>query len=179
MKYASIKKYDIANGPGVRLSLFVSGCNHHCKGCFNSEAWDFNYGDDFTNEVMENIVKELEPSYFNGLSILGGEPMEEVNQKGILPLIKKVRETYPEKTIWVYSGFTYEQILEMKNKEAMEILKNIDVLVDGKFMIDLKDPSLFFRGSSNQRIIDMKETLKQKKVILSDKNTKEEFTVQC
>lgn len=178
MKYANIKKYDIANGPGVRVSLFVSGCNHHCKGCFNSEAWDFNYGNDFTEDTKKEIIEALDKDYICGLSFLGGEPMEQLNQPTVLDLIKAVREKLPTKTIWLYSGFTFEEIKKMKNKEAMEIMSNIDVLVDGKFMIDLYDPRLFFRGSSNQRVIDMKETLKKNKVILHEKNTKEEYVVQ-
>lgn len=178
MKYANIKKYDIANGTGVRVSLFVSGCNHHCKGCFNSEAWDFNYGNDFTEDTKKEIIEALDKDYICGLSFLGGEPMEQLNQPTVLDLIKAVREKLPTKTIWLYSGFTFEEIKKMKNKEAMEIMSNIDVLVDGKFMIDLYDPGLFFRGSSNQRVIDMKETLKKNKVILHEKNTKEEYVVQ-
>ena len=171
MKYAKIKKCDVSNGPGVRVSLFVSGCNRHCKGCFNEEAWDFEYGDDFTNKEIDEIINFLEPSYISGLSILGGEPLELINQKGILPLLQKVREVYKDKkTIWLYTGYTYEDILKMPNQEIKEILKLIDVLVDGEFKEDLKDPLLYFRGSSNQRIIDVKQTLKNKKVILHEKN---------
>lgn len=175
MKYANIKKHDIANGPGIRVSLFVSGCNHHCKGCFNSEAWDFNYGNDFTNNTIKEIINSLSKDYINGLTILGGEPMELVNQPSVLELIKEIKKELPNKSIWLYSGFTYEEINKMTNKEAKEIINNIDVLVDGKFVIDLYDPALFFRGSSNQRVIDVKETLKKKKVILHEKNIKEEF----
>ena len=171
MKYAKIKKCDVSNGPGVRVSLFVSGCNRHCKGCFNEEAWDFEYGDDFTNKEIDEIINFLEPSYISGLSILGGEPLELINQKGILPLLKKVQEIYKnKKTIWLYTGYTYEDILKMPNQEIKEILKLIDVLVDGEFKEDLKDPLLYFRGSSNQRIIDIKQTLKNKKIILHEKN---------
>lgn len=175
MKYANIKKYDIANGPGVRVSLFVSGCNHHCKGCFNSIAWDFNYGNDFTSDTIEEIIESLDKSYIDGLSLLGGEPLEELNQESILKLITKVKEKLPNKTIWLYSGFTYEEINNMKTKEIKDIIKNIDVLVDGKFEINLYDPALFFRGSSNQRIIDIQKTLKKKEIILHEKNIKEEF----
>lgn len=175
MKYANIKKHDIANGPGIRVSLFVSGCNHHCKGCFNSEAWDFNYGNDFTKETIKEIINSLSKDYINGLTILGGEPMELVNQPSVLELIKEIKKELPNKSIWLYSGFTYEEINKMTNKEAKEIINNIDVLVDGKFVIDLYDPALFFRGSSNQRVIDIKESLKKKKVILHEKNIKEEF----
>jgi len=178
MKYANIKKHDIANGPGIRVSLFVSGCNHHCKGCFNSEAWDFNYGNDFTNDTIEEIITALDKSYIQGLSLLGGEPLEEVNQPSVLELIQEVKNKLPDKTIWLYSGFTYEEICNMKTNEIKSILKNIDVLVDGKFIIDLYDPALFFRGSSNQRVIDIKETLKKKEIILHEKNIKEEFVKQ-
>ena len=174
MKYATIKKHDIANGPGVRVSIFVSGCNHHCKGCFNEEAWDFNYGSDFTNEVVEEIINCLEPDYITGLSLLGGEPFEYVNQQGLLPLLKRVKELYPNKTIWAYSGFLYEELLKMKYEETKEILDLIDVLVDGKFDEDLKDPLLYFRGSSNQRVIDMNETRKTGKVVLHEKNARRE-----
>ena len=174
MKYATIKKYDIANGPGVRVSLFVSGCNHHCKGCFNEEAWDFNYGNCFTNETIDEIIEALKPDYIKGLSLLGGEPFEQINQQGLLPLLKKVKEIYPNKTIWAYSGFLYEELLKMKYEETNEILDLIDVLVDGKFDIDLKDPLLYFRGSSNQRIIDINETRKNKQIVLHEKNTRRE-----
>ena len=174
MKYATIKKHDIANGPGVRVSIFVSGCNHHCKGCFNEEAWDFNYGSDFTNEVVDEIINCLEPDYITGLSLLGGEPFEYVNQQGLLPLLKRVKELYPNKTIWAYSGFLYEELLKMKYEETKEILDLIDVLVDGKFDEDLKDPLLYFRGSSNQRVIDMNETRKTGKVVLHEKNARRE-----
>ena len=178
MKYANIKKHDIANGPGIRVSLFVSGCNHHCKGCFNSEAWDFNYGNNFTKDTIEEIITALDKSYIEGLSLLGGEPLEEVNQPSVLELILEVKAKLPNKTIWLYSGFTYEEINNMKTTEIKNILQNIDVLVDGKFIIDLYDPALFFRGSSNQRIIDIKETLKKKEIILHEKNIKEEFIKQ-
>ena len=174
MKYASIKKRDVANGPGVRVSLFVSGCNHHCKGCFNKEAWDFNYGLDFTNDTIDEIIDLLKPDYVSGLSLLGGEPFEFINQQGLLPLLKRVKEIYPEKTIWAYSGFLYEELRKMPYEETQAILNLIDVLVDGKFVEDLKDPMLYFRGSSNQRIIDIKKTKKAKKIVLHEKNTRRE-----
>jgi len=170
MNYATIKKHDVANGPGIRVSLFVSGCTHHCKNCFNQEAWDFKYGNEFTEEKLNEIIEALKPSYISGLSLLGGEPFELVNQKGILPLVKKVRELYPNKNIWCYSGYLYdEQILNGKfkdNETTKELINNIDILVDGKFVDELKDPKLRFRGSSNQRIIDVKKSLKENKVIL-------------
>jgi len=174
MKYATIKKHDIANGPGVRVSLFVSGCNHHCKGCFNKEAWDFNYGEYFTEDTIKEIIEALKPDYISGLSLLGGEPFEYVNQQGLLPLLKKIKEIYPNKTIWAYSGFLYDELLKMKYDETKDFLNLIDVLVDGKFDEDLKDPMLYFRGSSNQRVIDMNKTRKEKCVILHEKNSRRE-----
>ena len=170
MKYAKIKKTDVANGPGVRVSIFVSGCHHHCEGCFNSEAWDFNYGNDFTEDTIQEIIEAMNHDYITGLSLLGGEPFELINQKGLLPLLKKVKEVYPEKTIWAYSGYLYDELKEMDYHETKEILSLIDVLVDGKFVESLKDPNLYFRGSSNQRVIDMKKTLKSKKIVLHEKN---------
>ena len=152
MKYATIKKYDVANGPGVRVSIFVSGCNHHCKGCFNEEAWDFNYGDEFTDETIDEIIEAMKPDYISGLSLLGGEPFEHVNQQGLLRLVKKAKEIYPEKDIWAYSGFLFDRDIVGKQcnlfKETKELLKYIDVLVDGKFVEELKNPNLHFRGSS-------------------------------
>ena len=172
MKYAKIKKTDVANGPGVRVSIFVSGCHHHCEGCFNSEAWDFNYGNNFTEDTIQEIIEAMNHDYITGLSLLGGEPFELINQKGLLPLLKKVKEVYPEKTIWAYSGYLYDELKEMDYPETKEILSLIDVLVDGKFVESLKDPNLYFRGSSNQRVIDMKKTLKSKKIVLHEKNAR-------
>ena len=172
MKYAKIKKCDVANGPGVRVSLFVSGCNHHCKNCFNREAWDFNYGDDFTEKEQESIINDLKPEYITGLSLLGGEPFEKVNQEGLAPLVKKVKETYPDKKIWCYTGYTFDkqilgQMIGEENRETTkELLSNIDYIVDGKFVEELKDPKLQFRGSSNQRIIDVQKSLSQNEVVL-------------
>lgn len=172
MKYAKIKNCDVANGPGVRVSLFVSGCNHHCKNCFNREAWDFNYGNDFTDKEENEIIEDLKPDYITGLSLLGGEPFERINQEGLVPLIKKVKQTYPDKKIWCYTGFTFDkQIVEkMINEEnravTKEMLNNIDYIVDGKFVEELKDPKLRFRGSSNQRIIDVKKSLEQNQVVI-------------
>lgn len=176
MKYAKIKKCDVANGPGVRVSLFVSGCNHHCKNCFNREAWDFNYGKEFTEDEQNEIIEDLKPEYITGLSLLGGEPFERTNQEGLVPLIKKVKEKYPNKKIWCYTGFTFDnQIIgEMIKKEGRkttkEMLENIDYIVDGKFIEELKDPKLRFKGSSNQRIIDVKKSLRENKIV----NWKEE-----
>lgn len=163
MNYADIKVADVANGLGVRVSLFVSGCNHHCKGCFNEEAWDFNYGKLFTDETISEIISAMEPSYIKGLSLLGGEPFEHVNQIGLLKLVRKVKMIYPEKDIWAYSGFLFDRDIVGKQcnlfEETRELLSYIDVLVDGKFDENLKNPNLYFRGSSNQRIIDVQESL--------------------
>ena len=158
MNYANIKYCDIANGTGVRTSLFVSGCTHHCPGCFNEIAWDFNYGQEFTADVVYDIIHSLEPDYIAGLSLLGGEPMEPSNQKALLPLVKRVKELLPNKTIWCYTGYTYEtDLLDEKGRahteDTKEFLSYIDVLVDGEFIEDLKDITLEFRGSSNQRIL--------------------------
>ncbi len=170
MNYADIKKADIANGTGVRVSVFVSGCNHKCKNCFNEEAWDFSYGKEFTEVEMEKVLKELDNPYVSGLSLLGGEPLEYRNQKGLLPLVKKVKEKYPEKDIWCYTGFTFDNdVMDgMCNKweETSELVKYLDVVVDGKFEEEKKDIKLKFRGSSNQRVIDVKKSLKEKKAVL-------------
>lgn len=163
MNYAAIKYYDIANGEGVRTSLFVSGCRHHCRDCFNAEAWPFDYGKPFTEDVEDAIISSLSPYYIAGLSVLGGEPMERENQDSVLSFLRKVREAYPDKSIWLYSGFTYEEICGTVPSRAFspvseEILSLCDVLVDGRFRIEEKDISLQFRGSRNQRIIDLKRT---------------------
>jgi anaerobic ribonucleoside-triphosphate reductase activating protein len=169
MNYATIKECDVANGPGVRVSLFVSGCNHHCKGCFNEVAWDFNYGNEFTQDVIDKILKDLDHDYIEGLSLLGGEPLEYRNQKGLLPLVKQVKEKFPNKTIWCYTGFDFEKdvIGKMYNnsEETRELMSDIDVIVDGKFEIDKKNPSLQFRGSENQRLIDVKQSMAQKQIV--------------
>ncbi len=169
MNYADIKKVDIANGTGVRVSLFVSGCTHHCKGCFNEEAWDFNYGTKYDEKAEQKIMNELNHSYVSGLTLLGGEPLEQANQKELVPLVKKVKEKFPEKSIWCYTGYTFEKdILEnmYKNWETTpELLKYIDVLVDGEFEEENKKVGLRFKGSTNQRILDVKESLKNQKAI--------------
>ena len=151
MNYAEIKKVDIANGPGVRVSLFVSGCRNHCKGCFNPETWDFDYGRPFTRETEDEIIEALRPSWIQGLSILGGEPTEEENAAVLIPFLKRMRAVLPDKDIWLYSGYTYEALRDK------EILTLADVLVDGPFLLELKDAGLAFRGSRNQRIIDLRE----------------------
>jgi len=163
MNYVSIKNYDIANGTGIRVSLFVSGCRHKCDGCFNTEAWSFNYGKTFDNNVFSELLEMLSANYIKGLSLLGGEPFENENAKVLIPYIKKIREIMPEKDIWAYSGYTYEELINDEIKK--ELLELTDVLVDGKFILELKDPSLSFRGSSNQRIIDVKKSLKKNEVI--------------
>ena len=173
MNYCEIKYFDIANGPGVRTSLFVSGCTHHCKGCFNEMAWDFNSGKEYTTDVEGEIISSLSPSFIAGLTILGGEPMEVRNQSGVAGLIKRIKADLPEKSIWLFSGYTFNELLDVSNsrrhgEHTMDILNNIDVLVDGKFILELKDLSLKFRGSSNQRIIDMKRSLAENRVVLSE-----------
>ncbi len=172
MNYADIKQYDVANGPGVRISLFVSGCTHHCKECFNEEAWDFNYGKPFTQAEIDRIIEYLSPNYIKGLTILGGEPFEHSNQKGILPLIRKFREVYPDKSLWCYSGYDFEKdIMGRMYKEwpeTKEIVENTDVIVDGEFMADLKKVGLRFKGSTNQRIICVKDYLETGKIVLWD-----------
>lgn len=159
MNYANIKKYDIADGPGVRVSLFVSGCRHHCKGCFNSEAWDFEYGRPYTAETEAEILEALKPGYIAGLTLLGGEPFEPENQVELVTLLRKVRETYPEKSIWSYTGYVYDKDLVPGGRAYTdvtdEMLSYLDVLVDGPFVEELKDITLQFRGSSNQRILKM------------------------
>ncbi|MBO4990414.1 MAG: anaerobic ribonucleoside-triphosphate reductase activating protein [Clostridia bacterium] len=162
MNYATIKPCDVANGPGVRVSLFVSGCRNHCKNCFNRETWDFAYGKPFTSEVEEKILSLLSPSYIKGFSLLGGEPFEPENQAGLVSFVERVRSTYPEKTIWCYTGYELEHLLRGEKGDlsiTLRILRCLDVLVDGRFVEELKDLSLRFRGSSNQRLIDVKKTL--------------------
>lgn len=163
MNYANIKKYDISNGTGVRVSLYVSGCRNHCKGCFNPETWDFNYGKRYTSEIEEELLQELRKPYIKGITILGGEPMEPENQKYVYKLIEKIRNEFKlNKSIWIFSGYKIEELLNKNNNTYTEftnkILDNIDILVDGKFIEELKNISLRFRGSENQRIIDMNKT---------------------
>lgn len=164
MNYGNIKKYDIADGPGVRVSLFVSGCTHHCKGCFNAETWDFNYGQPYTCETEEEILKAMEPVYITGFTLLGGEPFEPQNQKVLVGLLKKIREQFPQKSIWCYTGYTYDVDLIKGGKVytdvTEEMLSYIDTLVDGEFVEEKKDLMLEFRGSSNQRLIYLKEMKK-------------------
>lgn len=147
MNYCGLNKNDIANGEGVRVSLFVSGCRNHCKGCHNPEAWYFSYGQPFTRKTENEIMKALRPSWIQGLSVLGGEPCEEENEEVLIPFLKRVRDAFPEKDIWLFSGYTYEML------QNEEILRYVDVLVDGAFLLEEKDISLAFRGSQNQRIL--------------------------
>ena len=164
MNYATIKLNDIANGTGVRVSLFVSGCTHHCKGCFNAEAWDFAYGEPFTTAVEDGILEAMAPAYVSGLSLLGGEPLEPAHQRALLPLLRRMKALYPEKTVWCYSGYLLDKDLlapegRARTEVTDELLSMLTVLVDGPFVEELKDISLRFRGSSNQRIIDVPATL--------------------
>ena len=169
MYYGEIKNFDIANGEGVRVSLFVSGCTHHCKNCFNPETWNFDYGQPFTEKTEELILKELAPDYINGLSLLGGEPFEPSNQAVLLPFLRRVKELFPNKTIWCYSGYLFDKELLSESRARCEhtdeMLSLIDVLVDGEFMQELYSITLQFRGSSNQRIIDVKKSLQSGKVV--------------
>ncbi len=176
MNYATIKKRDIANGPGVRVSLFVSGCRHKCKGCFNSEAWDFNYGALFTQETAKEVILAAAQEYIEGLSLLGGEPFEPENQEALTALTTEFKALYPHKSVWCYSGFTYDELLQGKAGDgALALLNSIDVLVDGRFVEELKDLSLIFRGSSNQRIIDVKKSLQSGKICLLEGNWKRKY----
>lgn len=169
MNYCSIKKCDIANGIGVRTTLFVSGCTHHCKGCFQPETWDFAYGNLFTAETERELLGSLAPSYVKGLTLLGGEPFEPENQRVLVDFLKRIRAEYPEKTIWCYSGYTYEELTgdsRARCEVTDEMLSLIDVLVDGEFILEKKNIRLQFRGSENQRIIDLNETRKAEKIVL-------------
>ena len=167
MNYATIKSYDIANGPGVRVSLFVSGCEHYCKGCFNSEAWDFNYGSEYNSEIDGLLFSHIDHDYIKGLTILGGEPMHPKNQSQVLEIVRQFKHKFPEKDLWIYSGYLYEDLIDCKvGKYSMDILAYTDVLVDGKFDLDLKDIGLNFRGSSNQRIIDVQQSIVKNNVVL-------------
>lgn len=173
MNYATIKYNDIANGTGVRVSLFVSGCTHHCKGCFNAEAWDFDYGEPFTREVEENILAALDHGYVDGLSLLGGEPMEPAHQRALLPFLKEVKERFPQKNIWCYTGYLLDAELldetgRAHTEATRELVGLLDVVVDGRFEEDKKDIRLRFRGSSNQRIIDVPATLAAGEVKLKE-----------
>ena len=174
MNYCNVKYYDIADGEGVRTTLFVSGCTNRCEDCFQPETWDFQYGNPFTTAVEDEILASLAPYYVNGLTLLGGEPFEPSNQRALVPFLRRVRAQYPEKTIWCFTGFTLDGELLREGSHPRcevtdEMLSLIDVLVDGRYVKALKDSSLRFRGSSNQRIIDLNETRKQGTIVLWDK----------
>ena len=179
MNYATIKTHDIANGPGVRVSLFVSGCRHHCRGCFNPETWDFNHGTPFTDDTIEEILRACAPDYIQGLTLLGGEPFEPENTKSLLTLVTEFKKRFPQKDLWCYTGYQFEDILQgilttwhdtrtmnQEQKEtAKKLLQFLDVLVDGEFHIEEKDLKLAFRGSTNQRLLDIPSSLLAKKAM--------------
>ena len=172
MNYGAIKKCDIANGVGVRTVLFVSGCTHHCKGCFQPETWNFDYGERYTKETEDEIIESLRPDYVDGITLLGGEPFEPENQRELVKLLRRIKKELPQKTVWSCSGFTYEEltgdsraVCEVTN----EMLSMLDVLVDGEFVEAKRNISLRFRGSENQRLIDMNKTRKEGKIVLWDK----------
>ena len=172
MNYATIKWTDIANGEGVRISLFVSGCTHHCKNCFNQVAWDFNYGEYFDEETQEKILRELNSSFISGISLLGGEPLEPENQKALYPFVQKVKEKYPQKSIWCYTGFLFDEqagaLKEVQKNTGItkDLIKCFDVLVDGPFIEAQKNIRLKFRGSENQRVIDVQKSLQARSIVL-------------
>lgn len=172
MNYAEIKEFDIANGPGVRLSLFVSGCTHACKGCFNELAWDFAYGEPFTGETEDRILRCLSDEVYQGLTLLGGEPLDPRNQGAVLHLIRRYRESFPEKDLWCFTGYLFDRDIQgwmsRELPETRELISYIDVLVDGPFVLEKKDLSLLFKGSSNQRTIDVKKSLASGEIVIWD-----------
>jgi len=172
MNYAKIKTCDVANGPGVRVSLFVSGCTHHCKECFNPETWDFNYGKPFTEETEEEIIQYMAPDYIKGITLLGGEPLEHVNQQGLVSLLRKIKKEYPAKTVWCFTGYDFEKDVTGRMvkewEETKELLSYIDVMVDGEFIAEQKDLGLVFKGSANQRTIMVQESIKDGGLVLWD-----------
>ncbi len=173
MNYATIKNCDIANGPGVRVSLFVSGCTHRCPGCFNEVAWDFDYGEPFTQETIDSILEMLRPSYIRGLTLLGGEPFEPQNQEAVVELLRQIKREMPQKSIWAFSGYLFDRdILSGRLGDTAEYLRYLDVLVDGPFVESKKNLSLRFRGSENQRLIDVPATLKAGEIVLWDDRQK-------
>ena len=170
MNYASIKNCDIANGPGVRVSVFVSGCTHRCKGCFNEVAWDFNYGQPFTQQTIDQILEIMKPNYIKGITLLGGEPFEPQNQPALVDLLRQVRSKYPDKSIWAFSGYLFDRDILSGRLGTPEVTREfvsyLDVLVDGPFVLEKKNLSLRFRGSSNQRIIDVPSSLEKGEIVL-------------
>lgn len=171
MYYGTIKKFDVADGPGCRVSLFVSGCRNHCPGCFNQETWDFHYGQEYTAETEQMILQALAPDYIQGLSLLGGDPFEPENQRELLRLLRSVKSAFPKKDIWAYTGYTLEKLQNAEGhprcEATDEMLSMIDILVDGPFIEAKKNISLRFRGSENQRIIDLPNTLKSGEIVIS------------
>ena len=176
MHYATIKNCDIANGPGVRVSLFVSGCTHRCPGCFNEIAWDFDYGQPFNQETIDSIINMLRPSYIRGLTLLGGEPFEPQNQEAVVQLLRRIKQEMPEKSIWAFSGYLFDKDILSGRLGDWEITKEylsyLDVLVDGPFVLAKKNLSLRFRGSENQRLIDVPASLQNGEVVLWDDHQK-------
>ena len=171
MNVAGIKKTDIANGAGVRVSLFVSGCTHHCKNCFNPDTWDFGYGEPYTAETEQMLIESLRPSYIRGLTLLGGEPFEPANQRTLVQLLRRVRKELPEKNIWCYSGYTFEELTGSSRARCEvtdEMLELLDVLVDGEYVDALRNIRLKFRGSENQRILDVQASLRMGSAVRSD-----------
>ena len=177
MYYGEIKKCDIANGEGVRVSLFVSGCTHHCKGCFNASTWDFLFGKEYTKETEDYIFDLLKSAYISGFSLLGGEPFEPCNQRAVLPLLRRIKAELPEKNIWCYTGYLFDKELLSDSRARCEVtdemLSLIDVLVDGRFIEEMKDISLAYKGSSNQRIIDVRASLDSGTVVLYNIRSKQ------
>ncbi len=177
MHYSKIKQNDISNGPGIRTTIYVSGCRNKCNGCFNTETWDFKYGNEFNDETLELLLNSCAPNYIQGLTLLGGEPLEPENQKIILKIILAFKEKYSDKDIWLFSGYLFDYHIKKWCEElpyTKSIIENIDVLVDGRFDIDLKDIELGFRGSSNQRIIDVKNSLLSQEIVLHEKQNNKE-----
>ncbi len=174
MNYATIKWHDISNGPGVRVSLYVSGCRNRCKNCFNPETWDFNYGKEFTKEVQDSIINALEPEHIKGFSLLGGDPFEPENQIALLPFMERVKSIYSDKPIWAWSGYTFEDMVGGKRGDkqvCLKLLSLIDVLVDGRYVEEQNDIKLRFKGSHNQRTILVKQSIEQGKIILWDEQS--------
>lgn len=175
MHVGEVMTADVANGEGMRVSVFVSGCRNHCKGCFQPQTWDFNYGREYTPGIEQFIIDELSKSYYDGITILGGDPMEPENQEPVLRLLRRIKKELPDKNVWVYTGYVYDRDLVPGGKRFVdgvtrELLESIDILIDGRFVEELKNLMLNFRGSGNQRIIKMKETLETGKVVLSELN---------
>jgi len=172
MRYAKIRKTDISNGPGIRVSIFVQGCSFHCKGCFNQDTWDFNGGKEFTDEIFDKLIDLCKGEHIQGLSILGGEPLHENNVDTVLEIVKRFRKECPGKDIWLWTGFEVDALFDdliLKYEDVrnyLELIKNLDVVVDGQFEIDKANPNLKYKGSANQRVIDVKKTLQNQEITL-------------